>query len=40
MLLMPQLDTPIEADIAREYSDNPAGFRANVMAWVEKYATK
>ena len=40
MMLTPQLDTPIEAEIAREYSENPAGFKASVTAWVEKYARK
>ncbi len=38
LLVVPNIDHPLEQDIAKQYTENKEAFEANAKEWTEKYA--
>ena len=38
MMIVPNVDSPIEASIAEEYRNNKAQYNKNAQEWTQKYA--
>lgn len=40
MLITPNIDSPLEQDVANQYSTNLSAFNKTAKEWTKKYATK
>lgn len=40
MLITPNIDSPLEQEIANQYSTNLSAFNKSAKEWTKKYATK